>query len=561
MAKKWTDDKIDQIRELAKTKTKKEIADIFKTSYDSIDTVSKKNGIKFSELNNTKFKWTNDKINELKDLAKTQDLTEIAVSMKLNYDTVHKACKRYNIEFIRHKQDDDEIINRESFNINKINKESKKRYFVTAVVAGTPLDKKAFETVKFYCKDKKAELVILPMRGCYKKDEGYDPDVLELSDHFVTEFTFNNNLKAKDFLLSPQQINPLTGLNRYGQKGSSLIVPSPKMQMNVVPVSNVKMPHILHTTGVITKPNYNHDRIGKIAYQDHLIGGLLVEIENNEIFHLRQLQLDDSYGMYDLGVYYQGNSKKQKHASAFIIGDWHNGFEDKSAVSCWKDCIKTVKPEYIVFHDIFDARSVSHHEENNIKAQLDRPEHLNTLEKELNCLVNMLEDWCKFTDAQLVIVKSNHDAFVDRYLSEGRYVNDRFNHRLALDLAIEYLEGKNPLEAYCLKHSKIINKKRVRWLNYDEDFKVADFQLGSHGHLGMNGSKGTLNQMETIYGKSITGHSHTPGRLRNTIKVGTSAINLGYNAGGSSWLLNSGILYDNSTYQSITSIDGKYRLK
>jgi hypothetical protein len=116
---------------------------------------------------------------------------------------------------------------RETINlVVKENKAAGKRYFVTAAIAGAPLDKEFFATVKNFCKTNNAKLVILPMRGINKSSEPYDDTIKELQEHFATEYYFNTNLVAMDLKLSPQQINPLAGLSRLGQKDYSIIIAS-----------------------------------------------------------------------------------------------------------------------------------------------------------------------------------------------------------------------------------------------------------------------------------------------------------------------------------------------
>ena len=50
---------------------------------------------------------------------------------------------------------------------------------------------------------------------------------------------------------------------------------------------------------------------------------------------------------------------------------------------------------------------------------------------------------------EIVIVKSNHDEFLERYLREAKYANDPQNHRLSLDLAIALYEDYDPLRRGC----------------------------------------------------------------------------------------------------------------
>ena len=98
-------------------------------------------------------------------------------------------------------------------------------------------------------------------------------------------------------------------------------------------------------------------------------------------------------------------------------------------------------------------------------------------------------------------------------------------------------------------------------MKIDEDYKVAGIQLGVHGHLGANGSRGSLANMEKSYNKSVTGHSHSPAILRDAWVVGTSSrLRLDYNQGPSSWLNTFCLVYPNGQRQLINIIEGKYKL-
>lgn len=161
-------------------------------------------------------------------------------------------------------------ITRETFDVPLDHKKlgGNRVYVVTCAIAGADLDKAFTASILNYCKIRNAQLVILPMRGILTKYDSFSDELLEYSDKFVTEIDFNLNISAQDFILNPQQILPLTGLTRYGQKGKSLIVASPKQQMVTVPVANASKPHIMLTTGSITTPRYRKTRQGKIAEQE-----------------------------------------------------------------------------------------------------------------------------------------------------------------------------------------------------------------------------------------------------------------------------------------------------
>ncbi|MEO0075988.1 MAG: hypothetical protein ABIK31_07830 [candidate division WOR-3 bacterium] len=442
----------------------------------------------------------------------------------------------------------------------KIYKNKTKIYFVSAVIAGCGVNSKFLESIKHFLKERNAQLVLLPMRGVNFYDDVFDNDSLALADFFSSEFIFNHSLRAYDMRLNPQQRDPLIGFDILGHKGYSCIFASPKQFMRSVPISiNSKLPHLLYSTGTISRAEYRNTRVGRLAAQDHVFGGLIVEVFDEKFFDIRPIQADSNGGFYDGYRYYTPNGVETvDRVSAFVVPDWHNGFEDPKVVDNWIKICAKLQPESIVFHDLFDGRSINHYEIGKYITKASVPEFINTLQKELDLLVIMLDKWSvMFPNSKLVIVRSNHDERLDRYLDEGRYCNDPLNHRLSLELAMAKFDGLNPLEYYYRKHRKS-TIDNVIWLKIDEDYIVCGFQLGIHGHLGANGTRGSKIGLEKSYGKSISGHVHTPSIFRNTIQVGcTCFLNLDYTKGPSSRLNTSAIVYPNGTFTLINSINGR----
>jgi hypothetical protein len=437
-----------------------------------------------------------------------------------------------------------------------------KRYILTAAVLGQSLNRPSFESVLNYHNQRDAELVILPTVGNNKEDVEYAEELKDYIPHFAEEYTFNERIKALDLLIKPQQINPLTGIPRLGHKHSSIVVASPKQQMVVVPTTGTSHPHMLHSTGVITNPDtYRYSRQGVLARQDHVIGGLIIETDGPKMFHLRQFQMDKDGSFCDLGFIYKRDKIEPITATAFVLGDYHAGWHVETVVKSWMEICKIIKPKYVLIHDLFDGCSISHHHQHDIKAQIKRPAHLSTIERELQTVGQELIRWHKaFPDVQLVVVRSNHDEHLDRYLKEGRYVDDRMNHRLALDLACYYLDGYNPIEVWLSKNMGI---NWVKWLKRNDSFKQHGIELGCHGDKGNNGTRGSAQSAEISFGKSIRGHEHTPGILRETMTVGTTAdLHPDFTMGSpSSWLNTSAILYPTGQRTLITCIHGRTALE
>ena len=60
----------------------------------------------------------------------------------------------------------------------------------------------------------------------------------------------------------------------------------------------------------------------------------------------------------------------------------------------------------------------------------------------------------------------------------------------------------------------IINDRfpKFKTLGRRDSYKVLDWELGQHGDVGSNGSRGSLLQMRKLNTKIVVGHYHSPGR-------------------------------------------------
>lgn len=444
-----------------------------------------------------------------------------------------------------------------------------KRLVFTTAVTGCELDSNFHASIQTYCSLNDAALMILvnsdPAHNRKSDHLGFIDKRLKNEFIVVADTALNSNLFVSTIKLSAKQTDPTTGLGRIGQRNGSFIYGSPKQRLKSVPVSNCKLPHFIMTTGAITKPNYTtnnymSERTAYIAGNDHVVGAIVVEIEDDENYHFRQVQADDDGCFIDLGVQYHPNFSVPVIPEAFVIGDWHSGETDPTARQAWFEVIDALKPRRAVIHDGFNGLSINHHEDHMsiLKAQRANRCELNLLH-EAAVLAHDLDAFAAKVQ-EVVMVKSNHDEFLERYLQDGKYVMDPQNHRFALDLAIAAMDGKDPLRE-AVEIAGLINSNKITWLKRDEDYRIARIQLGSHGDKGANGSRGSLPAMEAAYGNSVTGHSHVPEILRGAWSVGTSSyLKLSYNVGPSSWFQSSIIVYANGSRQIINSIGGKWRL-
>jgi hypothetical protein len=460
---------------------------------------------------------------------------------------------------------------------------SYKRFVITTAVTGCDVHDKFYASLKNYCKRNDALLLILPCKDP-AANVGWSFDSKLSEEFFVgSDLTLNKNMHIRMIQLSAKQIKPTTGLQRLSQKDGGFIYASPKQFLEYVPVSGQKLPHPIMTTGAITKPNYDTDRhmskrTAYIAEFDHVMGAIIIELDTNANYYFRQIQAEPKTGNFvDLGKYYKNNGSVEKMApEAFVLGDYHAGEHDPQAKQVWKEVIELTGAKNIIGHDVYNGKSVSHHDQHKkvTKARKALQDQL-SLEDELEITAKEVNDMCDWISGKFIWVKSNHDEVLDRYLEEGRYVEDELNLRLASQLVKPMVDGQDPLE-YALTNlgdltsgpfskktrNSLKSPEKVQFLKRDEDFKVAGIELSSHGDKGPNGSKGSMQAFETSYGACVVGHSHSPAILRHVWRVGTtSLLRLDYNVGASSWMHSSCLVYPNGSRQMINSIRGRWRLK
>jgi hypothetical protein len=380
----------------------------------------------------------------------------------------------------------------------------------------------------------------------------------------------NNVIYVMNYPVKAQQMIPLTSWDRHVKLDKSAIIPSPKLMMLPQANSKQSLPKILMSTGAVTEPNYKTNSWGTHAYLDHDFGAILVEVVDSNNYHFRQLVANNAGVVYDMGQRFDGKTKSAKEdAELMVLGDIHSSETDNESWKATKKMLKQFKPEYVMVHDLFSGICVNPFEQGNEtkRARL-AVSGRDSLFKELEGCGKMLTELMDTLQqgAQVVVVRSNHDQFLDRYISAGDFrmssgKNLPLLHRLAADLQetpSEDLVGgalRLGIENYAYH---LIDG--VRWLHSDEDFKKRGWQFGDHGHLGPNGTRGSIRNQEKYLGKSVCGHSHSPGIFRDAWRVGTlSKLDLGYNKGTSNWMHTNFVFYRNGQGQLINILDGKYK--
>jgi len=453
-----------------------------------------------------------------------------------------------------------------------------KKYLITAAQNATPVFGPFLDALRNYARHISAELIVIPFR--YRNptslwseqnetNEWWDE---QLSPHLYDgRFDLNKYLTIlADIKVQPTAVSPLTGLESITGERSG-VVGHPKVQLITIPTPHHKLPKIMVTTGAVTVLNYSDTKTGKKGEFHHTFGAAMVEV-GRDIFHLRQIIAcrDGSFNDLDKEATKDG-VKRAPQAEALVMGDTHVDFIDPRVIAATftaPDCmVKTIRPKNLVWHDLLDFYSRSHHHRGDpILAQIKHRSGLGDVRAEV-------ERACSFIDihapgyTQNILVPSNHPEALARWIKESDWRNDPENAEFYLETALAVvrsarmsISGGASVDPF-LYWAKQLVKSKLKFLSRDESCVLKGVEVGMHGDRGLNGARGNIRGFSKIGIRSTVAHGHSPGIYEGCYQVGTSTyLRLNYNSGPSSWLNTHCVHYGNGKRSLLNIINGTWRL-
>ena len=478
---------------------------------------------------------------------------------------------------------------------------SSKRFLITWAQNDTPVHLRFFSNLVSYSKEIDADIHVIA--GRYKnptsmfsdnKHDIWSPLVrpyLDAARHDIHKYMSI----MSDVRIQPTAVNPMSGLESLSEE-NSCIFGSPKVQIKTIPVLESAKPKMMLTTGACTVKNYTDSKSGKKGEFHHTLGFCIVEVKDDETFFVRQVTADENGDFQDLcyDIKFKGEEKaidfvsveekmywieeycnaepnklvgehkikRLKKIDACILGDLHSGHHDTKVIKATHKYLSKIKPKHVVLHDVFDGYSISHHDLKDPIAQYAKEFHgNNNLAKELDEMYELLEGFTKYKN--VVVVRSNHDDFIDRWVKNQDWKKQPSpkNGRLYakfMDMMMSEVETTQTPKGVI---PNLISEKFPEFitLRRGDSYVVNNWELGQHGDIGSNGSRGSLLQFRKLNTKIIVGHYHSPGRMDGALAVGTSThLRVGYNQGPSSWLNSHVIITPNGKAQHIHIIDGEF---
>lgn len=455
---------------------------------------------------------------------------------------------------------------------------TKQRFLITSAQNATPVHGPFFDALERAAKFYDAELVVIPLR--YKNPTSIwsaKQDHDEWWDARVTPYLFNvrrklnpNLVLVADVKIQPTASSPLSGFEAL-TGAESCVIGHPKMQFRSVPAPTGRYPKILSTTGSCTKRNYTDTKAGALGEFHHFLGAVVVEVDGKR-FHLRQLNADRITGEFtDLDHHFAPSGVRPAPAAAgLVLGDTHARFADPKvdkATFGAGGIVEALNPGTVIFNDLFDGYSVNHHHAGNpFLAQAKAKAKFGNVQAEVEHAVQFVVDRCRGRRA--VIVSSNHDDFLARWLSATDWRGSPGNAQFYLETALALVKssemtphGASYADPFRYWVDRLKGKANVKCLGIDESFRLVGIECGLHGHQGPNGARGTLKNLARLGARVISGHSHTPGIEEGHYQCGTSTpLRLEYSHGPSSWLNCHCVVYASGKRSLITIVDGDWRL-
>lgn len=465
-----------------------------------------------------------------------------------------------------------------------------KRYILTSAQNNTYIHEDAWEALKTLAKHYHAQVMIgtfsynqnsygklAVKRGTSTQQQGEHE--LWFDERLKPYFVDTRTVLAKGLVwcgemnIQPTQVNPLEGLESYSMRQSA-IFPHAKLAMRSIPAMLEEPAKMNYTTGTVTQRNYIQKRAGLIAEFHHVYGGLLVEVNSDGNWWVRQLNISGDGVLQDLDVIVKdGKVTTGNRVEAVTWGDIHGTMLDPTVKETSLDMLDTLRPKFQFLHDLLEGASINRHV---IKDGAKNHPHYNfyrwmrglhRVDDEFRRTAQILKEyrrpWCS-----AVAPDANHDAdWLCSWLARYDYRVDPANAEFFLDLQkwfyAQMRTGLMARDVNIMQYAfERFGVSDIAFLQPDQSFKICkdSIECGMHGHLGANGKPGTPQQLSKMGRKANTAHTHVAGIYDGLYVAGTSTkFKWSYNLGPSAWSHSHIVTYSNGKRAIITLYAGKWR--
>lgn len=453
-----------------------------------------------------------------------------------------------------------------------------RRWIFSSAQCNSAIDENFLSALEVYAKEMNATIHIsgftynINPYGTQKKGEPleYHPRVRPYLTN--TSFEIDGKLVfCGEMDTLPTAVNPLSGFQTYTREKWGLL-PHPKFVLESVPVRMCDPPKLIMTTGAVTKPNYIMKKAGIKAAFHHVIGAVVVEIDKDGDFFVRQLSAANDGSFHDLDKRFTPHGVVHNSpVEAITWGDIHVEHLDPavedgawSAEGCMLD---TLLPQYQVFHDVLDFRRRNHHAIKDphhwFKMWVDSRESVeDEVMEAAEFLLYTYRPGCKS-----VVIDSNHDRALERWLKEANVKYDPANAEFWLKAQAAYYRALRRRQDFLLfqwaiEQTRVIpDDAEIEFVSDTEPFMIGDIEYGMHGHKGANGGRGHIKTFARMGPKANVAHTHHAAVYEGIYQAGHSCKrDVEYNRGGlTSWNQSHIVTYPNGKRTIVTMRGDKWR--
>jgi hypothetical protein len=457
-----------------------------------------------------------------------------------------------------------------------------KRYILTSAQNNTFVNKRFWANVLALAEHYDAKIMVGTFsynQNAYgelavKKGTKKDKETEQWFDPSVEPYIVDSRVELGEGLvwcgemnIIPTAEDPLSGLETYTHRKSS-IFPHVKLAMRSVATMQGEGTKLNYTTGTVTQSNYIQKKAGLKAEHHHAYACLVVEVNSEGNWWVRQVgaatstcQMQDLDVLVENGIVTTGNK-----IESITWGDLHATMLDPVVEQLSQEVLDRLRPSTQFLHDVMEGVSVNHHEAKNphakYKAYLRGLSSVsNEVDKTIEKVAAYERPWCK-----TIVVDSNHDNWITRWLQEHDYRNDPMNARFFLEAQLATYDsmdrGNDKFHMLEWAMQKFGCPKSIKFLRADESYTICGgrIECGQHGHLGPNGQRGTPQNLNKVGRRANTAHTHSAGIFNGLYVAGTSTnLRWDYAHGPSSWSHSHTITYPNGLRTIITMYNGKWR--
>jgi len=243
----------------------------------------------------------------------------------------------------------------------------------------------------------------------------------------------------------PTAVKPLTGLENYTGRESA-IFPHVQFALQSIASAPKEPTKFNYTTGTVTVRNYIAKKEGQRASSRHGYGALIVEVDSSGSWWVRQLEAEEDGTFYDVPDAFDlaninihkvsGGQITEGVVEAINWGDIHSSEidDDIRRVNWGADgIIDALRPRHQLMHDVQSFRSRSHHEMKKFGRMYQKfLDGIDSVEDEVRETAGLIME-ARRDETEMIIVSSNHDRHLDRWLDEADFKKDLLNAEFYLE--------------------------------------------------------------------------------------------------------------------------------